>query len=110
MEASNAECQPFKQRVCQRANAAGSRLAIAFSVALSMLVFGAAVAEAKTISLEGVIEKTMKNSFDLKMADVDSKIARADSKIARADLFPTLTGGYNTQYSKGLNGQKDKVR
>lgn len=70
------------------------------------LAVHAQAASAKTISLDSVIEKTLANNFDLKIADVDTKIANADRKIARADLFPTLTGGYNTQYSRGLSGNQ----
>lgn len=62
-------------------------------------------ASAQTITLDSVLEKALKNSYDLKLADVESKVAKADTKIARADFFPTLTGSYNTQFSQALTNQ-----
>lgn len=78
-----------------------------FFVLFLMTCFTAFIpaASAKVLSLDYVLSKSIESSYDLKLADVDKKLAKADSKIARADFFPTLTGSYNTQYSRALSNQ-----
>lgn len=61
-------------------------------------------ARAETISFKSVLDKAVKNSYDLKISQTDIKISQTEIKEAKAEYLPTLALNYNAQYNKDLTG------
>jgi outer membrane protein TolC len=59
-------------------------------------------ASAETLVYKVVLEKAVKNSYDLKAAEIDVKIAQTQIKEARAEYLPIISANYNAQYDKDL--------
>lgn len=59
-------------------------------------------AKAETLIFKNVLEKAVKNSYDLKLSEIDVKIAQTEIKEARAEYFPTVAMNYNSQYDRDL--------
>ena len=59
-------------------------------------------AKAETLVYKSVLEKAVKNSYDLKISQIDVKIAQTEIKEARSEYFPLVSLNYNSQYDKDL--------
>lgn len=60
--------------------------------------------KAETLIYKAVLEKAVKNSYDLKSAEIDVKISQTKIKEARADYFPMISANLNSQYDRDLTG------
>lgn len=56
-----------------------------------------------SISYDDVLDKAIKHSYDLKMADFDVFIAKTGIKSARSEYFPKLYMGANSEYNKNFS-------
>jgi len=59
--------------------------------------------DARTLDFDRVIEKVIKKSYDLKIAEVDIKINKLKLTEARAMYFPTLSVRLNNEYVRDLD-------
>ncbi|MEI7473433.1 MAG: TolC family protein [bacterium] len=64
---------------------------------------------AESISFEQTLDKAICNSFDIKAAKLDIGISKAEIGKAKSSYFPKLQTGFNSQYSKNLQGQNASV-
>jgi len=71
---------------------------------LTLIIFYLAICPAKagTISYKSLLDKAIKNSYDLKMSQIDIKVTQAEIKEARAQYYPVLSMGYSAQFDKDL--------
>ncbi|OGH96513.1 MAG: hypothetical protein A2039_02505 [Candidatus Melainabacteria bacterium GWA2_34_9] len=60
--------------------------------------------KAETLVYKSVLEKAVKNSYDLKISQIDVRIAQTEIKEARSEYFPLVSLNYNSQYDKDLTG------
>lgn len=73
-----------------------------FIITIFLFVLIASPALAQTLSFDDALSQAIKNSYDLKIAEVDVGISEAGVKEARSEYFPTITLGYNAGYDKDL--------
>ncbi len=58
------------------------------------------------LTYKQTLDTAIKNSFDLKMSELDIGISNAQLKAVRADWYPSLSMQFNTEYNKDLmNGR-----
>lgn len=58
------------------------------------------------LTYKQTLDTAIKNSFDLKMSELDIGISKAQLKAVRADWYPSLSMQFNTEYNKDLmNGR-----
>lgn len=58
------------------------------------------------LTYKQTLDTAIKNSFDLKMSELDIDISKAQLKAVRADWYPSLSMQFNTEYNKDLmNGR-----
>ncbi len=61
------------------------------------------VVKAKDISFDYILAKTLENSYDLKMADINIKISKQNVKEAKLEYLPTLNTYTNAEYSMDVD-------
>ena len=71
-------------------------------VGIIIFLIGINTAKAETLTYKSVLEKAVKNSYDLKISQIDVKIAQTEIKEAKAEYFPLVSLSYNSQYDKDL--------
>lgn len=57
---------------------------------------------AETLNFNTVLEKSIQNSFDLKIADVTLGISKTELKEVKSEYYPQLRLGYNNEYSRNF--------
>lgn len=70
---------------------------------LIQLFIGNPPLKADTLSFDDVLQKSIDNSFDLKISDVNVDISKAEYKEAKSDYYPTLRLGYSNEYENNLD-------
>jgi len=77
-----------------------------FGALLTLIIFSIALSPAKAdnLSFKTLLDKAIKNSYDLKTSQIDIKIAETQIKDARSEYLPTLSLGYDVEYDKDLTG------
>ena len=71
-------------------------------IGIIIFLIGINTAKAETLVYKSVLEKAVKNSYDLKITEIDVKIAQTEIKEARSEYFPLVSLNYNSQYDKDL--------
>ena len=59
-------------------------------------------AKAETISFKDVLDKAVKNSYDLKISQTDIKISETQIKEARSEYLPSLSLEHDAEYNRDL--------
>jgi len=72
-------------------------------------MLGQAAFAAQLVTFDDVLTEAVKNSYELKLAQIDYKIARSDIKILRADYFPTMRAQWNSEYLRALEQVQQQV-
>ncbi len=73
------------------------------TVAVCLSLCNINTAEAKDISFDYILSKTLENSYDLKMADINIKISKQNVKEAKLEYLPTLNTYTNAEYSMDVD-------
>ena len=69
---------------------------------LIIFLISTASAKAETICFKDVLDKAIKNSYDLKISQTDMKIAETEIKEARAEYLPVVSLNYDAVYNRDL--------
>lgn len=58
-----------------------------------------------TVSLDEVIDKAVKNTYDVRIAGLDIEISRAEREETLSLYYPSLNGRWNSEYVRELGNQ-----
>lgn len=78
------------------------KISLLIIAGIIIFLIGINTAKAETLTFKSVLEKAVKNSYDLKISQIDVKIAQTEIKEARSEYFPLVSLNYNAQYDKDL--------
>ncbi|MEW5819916.1 MAG: TolC family protein [Cyanobacteriota bacterium] len=73
------------------------------TVLLIFILFSATISVyAETLSFDNVLDKSIHNSFDLKISDINVDLSKSDLKITRSEYYPRIQLHYNNEYENNL--------
>ena len=73
-----------------------------FKILIIIFLIGTNTANAETLTFKSVLDKAVKNSYDLQTSQIDIKISATEIKEAKAEYFPLVSLNYNAQYDRDL--------
>ena len=66
------------------------------------LLINVTCCKAENLNYDDVLQKSVNNSFDLKISKTDIGIGKASIKEAMSDYFPAIKAGYYSEYNRDL--------
>jgi outer membrane protein len=82
-----------------------------YFIFISILIFHliSSPSSAKKLKFIDMLDKAVKNSFDLKISQIDIKISKAGVKEARSEYFPSLSAGFYNSYDRDLSNSTSGI-
>lgn len=78
-------------------------------VGIACLLGKLSAANAEVLTLEGIIQKSINVSYELKIAQKDIQISKTDITAARSEWLPNIKASANMEYLRSLSGQLNPV-
>ncbi|MCK5177621.1 MAG: TolC family protein, partial [Candidatus Aenigmarchaeota archaeon] len=74
-----------------------------FSLGVLIFFFLILDVKAEPLSFNSILDKAIKNSYDLQISKIDIRISEAVVKETRSEYFPVINLGYNAGYDRNLS-------